>query len=83
MERTARNLAQRAITSTSDDNHRLDFLAKRLLARPLSAEELAIVRGSLTKFEQHYTSHDEVPGRNRHASSGTITSDGSISAAPR
>ena len=29
-------------------------MAERLLARPLRPEELAIVRGSLEKFEQHY-----------------------------
>lgn len=51
----ARHLAASAIESTSDIDQRIDFLAERLLARPLRPEELAIVRGSLQKFEQHYT----------------------------
>jgi hypothetical protein len=50
----ARNLAQHAIDSSADEDHRLNFLAERLLARPLRPEEIAIVRGSLQKFEKHY-----------------------------
>ena len=38
---------------------RLNFLAERLLARPLRPEELAIVRGSLEKFEKHYAAQAE------------------------
>jgi hypothetical protein len=53
----ARHLAQRAIESNESEDRRLDFLAERLLARPLRPEELAIVRGSLAKFEQHYTAN--------------------------
>jgi hypothetical protein len=52
-------LAQRAIDSSADADHRLNFLAERLLARPLRPEELAIVRGSLDKFEKHYTAQAE------------------------
>jgi mono/diheme cytochrome c family protein len=55
----ARNLAQRAIDSSADQDRRLNFLAERLLARPLRPEELAIVRGSLDKFEKHYTAQAE------------------------
>jgi hypothetical protein len=51
----ARNLAQRAIDSSDEQDLRLNFLAERLLARPLRPEELGIVRGSLEKFEKHYT----------------------------
>ena len=51
----ARHLAERAIESNADVDRRIDFLADRLLARPLLPEELAIVRGTLANFEQHYT----------------------------
>jgi len=50
----ARNLAQHAMDSSNDADRRLNFLAERLLARPLRPEEVAIVRGSLEKFEKHY-----------------------------
>jgi hypothetical protein len=50
----ARNLAQRAMDSNKDVNRRLNFLAERLLARPLRSDELAIVGESLKKFEKHY-----------------------------
>jgi hypothetical protein len=50
----ARNLAQRAIESSDDTERRLNFVAERLLARPLRLEELTIVRSTLEKFEQHY-----------------------------
>ena len=55
----ARNLAQNAIQATDDQDRRLNFLAERLLARPLRLEELTIVRGTLEKFEQHYTAKAE------------------------
>ena len=51
----ARHLAERAIESVENSDGRIDFLADRLLARPLRPEELAIVKSSLEKFEQHYT----------------------------
>jgi uncharacterized protein DUF1553 len=50
----ARNLAQRAIELSGEVDRRIDFLAEHLLARPLRAEELVIVRGTLEKFEKHY-----------------------------
>jgi hypothetical protein len=50
----ARQLAQRAIESSDKVDRRLDFIADRLLGRPLRTEELAIIHGSLEKFEQHY-----------------------------
>jgi hypothetical protein len=50
----ARNLAQHAIESSADNDRRLNFVAERLLARPLRLEELTIVRSTLEKFEQHY-----------------------------
>jgi hypothetical protein len=55
----ARNLAQRAIKSNGDTDRRLDFLAETLLARPFRPEELTIVRGSLKKFERHYSAKSE------------------------
>ena len=50
----ARQLAEKAIDSTDNVDYRIDFLADRLLSRPLRPEELSIIRGSLQKFEQHY-----------------------------
>jgi hypothetical protein len=55
----ARNLAQRAIESSGEAERRIDFLAERLLARPLRLEEIAVVRSSLDKFQHHYTSNTE------------------------
>src|ERR1700755_2995136 len=55
----ARNLAQRAIDSSADQDHRINFLAERLLARPLRLEELVIIRGTLEKFEKHYAGDAE------------------------
>src|SRR6202041_3510122 len=41
----ARNLAQRTLTAAGDTvENRLDFLARRLLARPWRMEELAVLR---------------------------------------
>lgn len=50
----ARELAERAIESSKDIDARLDFMADRLLARPLKPQELAIIRGSLLEFQDHY-----------------------------
>ena len=50
----ARSLAQHAIDSSANQDQRLNYMAERLLARSLRPEELAIVRGSLEKFEKHY-----------------------------
>jgi len=55
----ARHLAERAIESGDNADGRIDFLADHLLARPLRPEELAVVRNSLDKFEQHYGSDVE------------------------
>jgi hypothetical protein len=55
----ARRLAERAILSCDDVDGRVEFLADRLLARPLRPEEVAIVRGSLEKFEQHYSAAED------------------------
>ncbi len=50
----ARFLAEKAIASGPTDDARIDFVAKRLLARPLRAEELAIVKESLTALMAGY-----------------------------
>jgi Protein of unknown function (DUF1553) len=55
----ARHLAQNAIKfgGTTDDG-RLDYIARRLLARPLNAKELAVVKSSLSELVHHYRTHD-------------------------
>jgi Protein of unknown function (DUF1553) len=50
----ARKLATSAIESNGDVDERINFLAERLLARPLRPKELEIVRRSLATFEKHY-----------------------------
>ena len=50
----ARFLAEKAIASGPTDDVRIDFVAKRLLARPLRAEELAIVKDSLMALMAGY-----------------------------
>ena len=51
----ARHLAQHALKSgAKDDDGRIDFIARRLIARPLRAEELVIVRGSLSDLSGYY-----------------------------
>jgi hypothetical protein len=56
----ARFLAQRAIKESGEkDDDRLDFLAKRLLARPFSSDELPIVKQSLADLLTHYQNHVE------------------------
>jgi mono/diheme cytochrome c family protein len=55
----ARNLAQRALQSGENDDERLDFLARRLLARPLRPTEVAVVKSSLTALSEHYAGHSE------------------------
>jgi hypothetical protein len=55
----ARQLAEHAIKSSGDASARLDFMAQRLLARPLRPEEVEIVRGSLEQFERHYGANVE------------------------
>jgi hypothetical protein len=60
----ARALAQSALNQgglTSDG--RIDFLARRVLARPFRPEELAVVRASLSKLEAFYQSHPDEAAR--------------------
>ena len=54
----ARNLAQRALKEGGDKSEsRLDFIAHRLLARPLRAEEVPIIQASLEELQTHYKGH--------------------------
>ena len=54
----ARHLAQTALKSGgSKDDERLDFVARRLLARPFRAEELPVVQTSLAELQKFYAAH--------------------------
>lgn len=56
----ARHLAQRTLIDGGDTlASRLDYLAQRLLCRPLDDAELAIVEGSLAGLTAHYASHPD------------------------
>jgi mono/diheme cytochrome c family protein len=56
----ARALAQRALAEASDaGDARIDFLARRLLARPLRDEETKIVRSSLDRLVAYYQAHPD------------------------
>jgi hypothetical protein len=56
----ARHLAQRAIKEGGEKNEdRLDFIARRLLARSLTATELSVVKSSLVSLLDYYTSHPD------------------------
>jgi hypothetical protein len=63
----ARHLAQKAIQkygasdqeAVASDPLRLDFMARRLLARPLSNEELTIVKQSLAELLNYYRDHPD------------------------
>lgn len=55
-----RRLAELALTlpgTEAPDDTRLDFVAKRLLARPFHSNELAIVKASLNQFKTYYREH--------------------------
>jgi cytochrome c553 len=61
----ARHLAQRTLQASGErqlpdgaaTDERLDFIAKRLLARPFRAEEVPIVKQSLADLLTHYQAH--------------------------
>ncbi|TVS19333.1 MAG: DUF1553 domain-containing protein [Planctomycetaceae bacterium] len=56
----ARHLAQRSLIDGGDTlSSRLDYLAQRLLCRPLDDVELAIVEASLTDLAKHYARHPD------------------------
>jgi hypothetical protein len=53
----ARVLAQAAMRHNGQDPARIDFIARRLLCRPLRAEELPVVRSGLDELRAYYRSH--------------------------
>jgi hypothetical protein len=54
----ARYLAQRTLKEGGAGEHaRMDFVAKRLLCRPLRSEETQVVRQSLADLLTHYKTH--------------------------
>jgi len=56
----ARFLADRALEMGGDsDDARLGFIAERLLARPLTADEAAIVKKSLAGLSEWYAAHPD------------------------
>jgi hypothetical protein len=56
----ARHLAQTTLKEGGDAiEGRIDFLAKRLLSRPLRPEEAKVVQATLDEFAQHYKAHVE------------------------
>ena len=55
----ARALADLALEQPGDDAARFDFLAGRLLARPLDSDEREIVTASLAALAGHYAAHPD------------------------
>ena len=56
----ARQLAQKTIKQGgSKSSERLDFMARRLLARPLRPEELAVANDNLKVLQKHYRSQPQ------------------------
>jgi len=53
----ARHVGQNAIKSSAENGARLDYLARRVLARPLRDQEQPIVKASLTDLLAHYQAH--------------------------
>jgi hypothetical protein len=56
----ARHLAELTLKTTATaDDQRLDYLAKRLLSRPLRPEEINLITTSLHDLQQYYDQHQE------------------------
>jgi hypothetical protein len=56
----ARGLAQLTLAKAGESNEcRIDFMARRLLARPLRSEELQVVQGAVERLIAFYQSHPE------------------------
>ncbi|MDY3553323.1 DUF1553 domain-containing protein [Gemmata sp. JC717] len=55
----ARAFAEKALAAGPADDARIDFVARRLLARPFRAEELAIVTDTLKNLRAHYKAKPE------------------------
>ncbi len=54
MVEAARVLAEKALAAAATDDARIDFIAKRVLARPLRANEIGIVKGTLKELLAEY-----------------------------
>ncbi|MBY0457714.1 MAG: DUF1553 domain-containing protein, partial [Gemmataceae bacterium] len=55
----ARVLAEKTLKAADGDDKRIDVIARRLLARPFNAGELAVVKGSLAVLRDHYKAKPE------------------------
>ena len=56
----ARALADRSLElGGGTDEARLDFMARRVLSRPLDGEEMAVAKKSLATLATHYASHPD------------------------
>ncbi len=55
----ARVLAEHALKAAADDDGRIDFIARRLLARPFRDEEVATVKSSLKDLLDFYKAHGD------------------------
>ena len=54
-----RALADLALEQPGDDLARFDFVARRLLARPLEVDEREVVGASLARLAEHYAAHPD------------------------
>jgi hypothetical protein len=59
----ARDLAGRSMAVAADFDARLNYVATRLLARPLSLKERAIARKSFDGFREYYDEHPDDAGK--------------------
>jgi hypothetical protein len=55
----ARHLATHAVKANNDTQVRINFIAERLLARPLTTREHEIVQSSAQRFAAHYAAHHD------------------------
>ncbi len=74
----ARFLADHAYKASNDDTARIQFMALRLLSRPLNDDELKIVLASLAELSQFYESSSE--DAKRLIEVGESRADGSVPA---
>jgi len=68
----ARNLAQNAIKSDHRLNRELDFMAKRLIARPLDKREAVILTQSYKDFLAHYSSKPDDASKLLHEGASEV-----------
>ena len=54
----ARRLAENTLKSGESDDSRIDYLARRLLARPFTPQELPVVKQSLADLSAHYAANE-------------------------